>query len=229
MLNFKDITTWSVSKGIAKPKNNREYSQVIKGFIFDSTISPSEGWLKFEQFAQQHTYVTDAPNGSYSADRFGGIVWQSQCMSIWSNMSCEPKSENKRQFLPFIHRVKEAEPGFCKTISPTPLKDGEVSYWDNYAAQKLVSTLRIPEQPESPKFGEWISVDPDADIEDTELQHFEEYFIVVKETEKVIQALFCDWDTEGVGNTWVINDQEYPLSFATHYQRVIYPSPPKTL
>lgn len=73
----------------------------------------------------------------------------------------------------------------------------------------------------------WISVDLEADIADTELQHFEQYFIVVAESGNVIQANFCNWETEGVENTWIICDEEYPLSFASHYQRVIYPAPPK--
>lgn len=72
----------------------------------------------------------------------------------------------------------------------------------------------------------WISVDLEADVKDTDLQHFEQYFIVVAETGKITQASFLDWETEGVDNTWIIGDAEFPLSFASDYQRVIYPKPP---
>lgn len=72
----------------------------------------------------------------------------------------------------------------------------------------------------------WVSVDLEADVKDTELQHFEQYFIVIAETGKVVQASFLDWETEGVDNTWIIGDAEFPLSFASHYQKVIYPKPP---
>lgn len=73
---------------------------------------------------------------------------------------------------------------------------------------------------------QWVSVDLEADVADTNLQHFEQYFIVLAENGRVIQALFCDWETDGIDNTWVINDVEYPLSYATHYQPVVYPSSP---
>lgn len=92
-----------------------------------------------------------------------------------------------------------------------------------------IQSLPIKQPEVKQEFGEWISVNPDADIADTDLQHFEQYFIVMAENGQVRQAVFCDWQTEGVDNTWIINDEEYPLTFATHYQRVIYPSPPKSI
>lgn len=59
--------------------------------------------------------------------------------------------------------------------------------------------------------------------EDIQLIHFEQYWIVRAKDNLVVQALFCDLQTEGIDNAWVIHDTEYPLSFATHYTEVIVP------
>lgn len=116
-MEFKNITTWSVSKGIATPKSPfndvKDYS-----------------YRKFEDFAQQHTYATDAPDGSYSADKFAEPLIQFKhihddewinakqgVFKSYSDFKIELESTNKslnthfesRYFLPFIDQVKEAE------------------------------------------------------------------------------------------------------------------------
>lgn len=116
-MTTKDITTWSVSKGVAIPKNN------IQRFVYAETFGygdpytyENDEWKTFEKEAQQHTYATNAPDGSYSADCFGEIVWQfmnvkfewNYCMNNDPGFS-DDHGFSTRQFLPFIDQVKEAE------------------------------------------------------------------------------------------------------------------------
>jgi hypothetical protein len=134
-MEFKDITTWSVSKGVATPKNQYFCTE---GYYVACINLPEGGncegcnnYLKFEQFAQQHTYATDAPDGSYSADRFGEIVWQYEIPNeagFWFSSKDQSYYEhdfkfyaeyingigakNTRQFLPFIDQVKAESPKF---------------------------------------------------------------------------------------------------------------------
>lgn len=95
---------------------------------------------------------------------------------------------------------------------------------------KVCATLNQPEKEVDTIEQEWIAVDPDLDIyTETNLQSYEQYFIVVAETGKVEQAVFISWETEGVEDNWVVFDKEYSLTYASHYQPVVYPNPPKQL
>lgn len=169
------------------------------------------------------------PVGEYEVE----LVWQHRPKgeNRWYRASCSKESIGKEydtrqvyieSVAPESKEVKELE--FEKTdegevIGYISYRDGDL-HIDPVTDEKEVDTIER----------EWIAVDPDLDIyTETNLQHFEQYFIVMAENGKVNQALFCDWDTEGIDNTWIINDVEYPLSFATHYMPVIYPNPPKQL
>lgn len=110
-MEFKNITAWSVSKGMATPVNP---------FDYDSTVEYT-AYERFAQFAQQHTYATNAPDGSYSADRFGKIVWQykdwitekqdfNEWIDVTDNFADSITVKNnwpseKRRFLPFIQAL----------------------------------------------------------------------------------------------------------------------------
>jgi hypothetical protein len=140
-MQFSDITTWSVSKGVARPKNDftnpfiptpmcrdcadEDGKCPNNNYAFCDPDLAKIQYSEFEQFAQQHGYATNAPDGSYSADRFGEIVWQFMNVKFeWINCVSNDPSFSKahgfstRQFLPFINQVKEAEiPKFGEWIS----------------------------------------------------------------------------------------------------------------
>lgn len=157
MLNLKDITTWSVSKGVATPKKVDRWGD-------DPSDHKKIGYNRYgfsDEEAQQRTYATDAPDGSYSAGCFGGVVWQSRLRgfnTVWTSVLpiayersdkdfekyreyCDGMEAFARKFLPFIHQVKETQ--FEKAggvVIPT----------------KNITNMK---EAESPKFGEWISED----------------------------------------------------------------------
>lgn len=111
-MEFKDITTWSVSKGVATPVNPH-----CPDITFSTSIVvKSKLFAQFDGAVKELTFATDAPDGSYSADRFGKIVWRFMNVKFeWINCVSNDPSFSKshgfstRQFLPFIYQVKEAE------------------------------------------------------------------------------------------------------------------------
>jgi len=135
-MEFKNITTWSVSKGVATPKNTPV------NFILDEVQQTVDG-AKFERFAQQHTYSTDAPDGSYSADRFGEIVWQYYADDRWMIASCSKNNIGKeyktRQFMPFKELIKgDKNQKFCERI-----QDRFVIYKEGTPLFKFESEVHI--------------------------------------------------------------------------------------
>lgn len=124
-MNFTDITTWSVSKGMATPKNpyfcTEGYYVACINLPEGQNCEGCNNYLKFEKFAQQHTYATNAPDGSYSTDCFGKIVWQykdwitekqdfNEWIDVTDNFADSITVKNnwpseKRRFLPFIQAL----------------------------------------------------------------------------------------------------------------------------
>lgn len=95
-MEFKNITTWSVSKGVATPKNpyfcTEGYYVACINLPEGQNCEGCNNYLKFEQFAQKHMFATDAPDGDYPTNYFG-------------------------EFLPFIDQVKAESPKFGEWIS----------------------------------------------------------------------------------------------------------------
>lgn len=123
MKDFNSITTWSVSKGVATPVNPHEtataadyYRRKSEGISWGDFLKKQ--WMDFEAEKQQHTYATNAPDGSYSTDCFGKIVWQykdwitekqdfNEWIDVTDNFADSITVKNnwpseKRRFLPFI-------------------------------------------------------------------------------------------------------------------------------
>lgn len=109
------------------------------------------------------------------------------------------------------------------------MKKQYIKVSDHHKALWDAHTAGVIEQQQLQSGAEWVEVDEDLDINsETNLQSYEKYFIVVAETGKVEQAVFIEDDTENFDHTWQIFDKEYPLTYASHYQQVIYPEPPLT-
>lgn len=133
-MEFKNITTWSVSKGVATPVNPYIEFNYPNAIIGSRAFQMNRQRNDFEQFSQQHTYATDAPDASYSADCFGDTKkqwfnnrdtfdgkWQN-ADELESHLSFEEYSKKysnfkTRQFLPFIDQVKAESPKFGEWIS----------------------------------------------------------------------------------------------------------------
>jgi hypothetical protein len=165
-MEFKDITTWSVSKGLATPVNPYSIPEMVIGGEIEQQLAKSRARilkLKFESIKLQHTFATNAPDGSYSADRFGELIQQvedklgyrditkSQYNEIVKDNSYRHfmKQKSVRQFLPFIDQVKEAE-------IPVNCLHAECSNCGR-KVDVYPATGTFIKEAESPKFGEWIS------------------------------------------------------------------------
>lgn len=117
MKDFNSITTWSVSKGVATPKKVDRWGD-------DPIDHKKIGYNRYgfsDEEAQQHTYATNAPDGSYSTDCFGKIVWQykdwitekqdfNEWIDVTDNFADSITVKNnwpseKRRFLPFIQAL----------------------------------------------------------------------------------------------------------------------------
>lgn len=134
---------YSCQDGIAVPINPIDLSN--PPICFDP-IEEQKQMLKqqrlfdeFEQFAQQHTYATDAPDGSYSADCFELKTFGCKLTDLDDLPGCKcgyllPEAK----LCP--HSMKELKfKGLAKEAEITTIGRGII-------------------QPENPKFGEWISI-----------------------------------------------------------------------
>lgn len=115
-MEFKDITTWSVSKGVATPVNPHEpatepdyYRRKSEGISWGDFLRKQR--TDFEDLSKQHTYATDAPPGIHSAEMFGEVeeqIYRDDIGGIWQTLL---KYEitlgyEIRSFLPFKHPVE---------------------------------------------------------------------------------------------------------------------------
>lgn len=120
-MKYEDITTWSVSKGVVTPVNPH-----CPDITFSTSIVvKSKLFAQFEESVKGLIFATNAPDGSYSAGRFGEIEHKIEHTKGWSKISQDEydniyKNSNVtlRSFLPFIDQIKEAEsPKFGEWIS----------------------------------------------------------------------------------------------------------------
>lgn len=200
-MNFTDITTWSVSKGIAKPKvpylsSNDAYN-----------IELLQKHNNLVDFAQQHTYATDAPDGSYSAYRFKEIDWQFMNVKFeWINCVNNDPSFSKshgfstRQFLPFVDQVKETQFE----------KDGGV----------MIPTKNITnmKEAESPKFGEWTKPGDYIKVKNCEL--------IDIPSEAPFRVFHISSKEPKIG---IYISENCPILYLNSSLVTVLPSPPKTL
>jgi len=113
-MEFKDITTWTVTDCKATPKNPYNNSKdciIGESKLIENlhrSLTRQINHNDFETLATQHTYPTSLPPGEYIAEDVE-LVWQYEIMGIWQNNHGEPKSENKRQFLQLKQPVGEQE------------------------------------------------------------------------------------------------------------------------
>jgi hypothetical protein len=110
---------WSVQDKVARPVNPYKPNYDARSFeekiTFEETLF---NYNRFEQFASQHTYSTNAPNGVHKGSDFGEVVWQHNYDGEWHNQTEEQMKLSPigkkyksffRQFLPYQPPVAEVE------------------------------------------------------------------------------------------------------------------------
>lgn len=193
-MKYEDITTWSVSKGVATPKN--PYI-ITNDRLENATPSFWGPYHQFEQLVQQHTYVTNAPDGIYSADRFGEIVWQFRF--TWD--ACDNSDD---------YYWRDASEGDYKRFGC--FKDYS-QHCDSLLmeARKSLPFIDQVKEAESPKFGEWISVDTPPE---------NRTMVLIYHADGMDLARYKH-------SCYYLNDGLDRLVTVTHWMPL--PSPPKTL
>lgn len=95
------IEKWQVENGIAKPKNPFKQSETDNFTIVN--VDEVGKYAAFEQFAQQHTYATNAPPGIHSAEMFGEAFEQINYYDTWQTLLKDEINTGHeiRSFLPY--------------------------------------------------------------------------------------------------------------------------------
>lgn len=130
-MEFKDITTWLVKDGIAKPSN--PFIQEQKGKFIIVNVDEIHDYAKFQDFARLNTYPCSPDlDGEYSSDEME-LVWQYKCEPdfIYEWDGC--LDNNPDLYLKLGVKVRP----FLQLM--------DKAYWDKHASNKLLKTLDLPE------------------------------------------------------------------------------------